>query len=96
MGAHMTPTHAFLFITLCGVLGLLFRKNLLSICVSLLQILVGIFALCSEIFQHLEQWTFIVIALLALMLVIFITSLTYLSIRKRSTLNINEFGELRG
>ena len=88
----------FLFITFCGMVGILLRRNLLNIISSLAQIALGITALFSHKIITINQYKldiyFIVLFMVAL--VIFCYAVALLMIRRRSTLQINELTELRG
>jgi drug/metabolite transporter (DMT)-like permease len=88
----------FLFITFCGLVGILLRRNLLNIISSLTQIALGIATLLSYKITAISKYKldiyFIVLFIVAL--VIFCYAIALIMIRRRSTLQINELTELRG
>lgn len=94
----MEAGNIFLFITICGFMGIFFRQNLLNIIVSLLQVGIGISALASihaDPYENNESAIYFLI-LFIFIISIFIYSVAILTIKKRSTLEVNELTEMRG
>jgi NADH:ubiquinone oxidoreductase subunit K len=82
----------------CGITGVFLKPNLLNIQVSLLQIIGGINALFfyhTSPFKH-NYFHIFLLLFLTLNLILFFCALAVLLIRKRSTLQVNEFTEFRG
>lgn len=88
----------FLFITFCGLAGILLRRNLLNIIVSFAQIILGLTSLIGlkTIALGKESLDLYFILFLVFSLIIFTYAIAILIIRRRSTLEVNELTELRG
>lgn len=94
----MMTIQIFLFITFCGVLGLILRRNFLNTIVSISQIIVGInalfgYAMSASITSYLPLY---VIMFLTFAFMLFCYAIAMLLIKRRSTLNVDELTELRG
>lgn len=94
----MDAETVFLFITFCGLAGILLKRNLLNIIASLAQITLGIISLISLKTIAVSRDTLDVyfIVFLVFSLTIFSYAIAILIIRRRSTLEVNELTELRG
>jgi len=94
----MTFEQSLFFTTCCGLLGVLLRRNFLSIQVAVLQVVTGLNALFAISFAARPNDSFYIYLLIALIftVVIFFYTVAVLLIRRRSTLNVNELTELRG
>jgi NADH:ubiquinone oxidoreductase subunit K len=94
----MNLEHMLLFVTFCGLLGIFLRRNFLNITVSFLQIAIGINALfgINSIPENKNYYLFYLIIFAIFILIIFFHAIAALSIKRRSTLNVNELTELRG
>lgn len=93
----MIPLTVFFFITFCGVLGIFFRRNLLNQSLSLLQIIIGTNGILSFILpNHEHDFSFYLIVFLIFTAFVFLSAISILLIKRRSTLNIDELTELRG
>lgn len=94
----MSPENIFLFVTFCGVIGVLLRRNFLNITVSLLQATIGANALLSNFASEENTQSFAIYLMIFLLftVIIFMQSIAMLMIKRRSTLHVNELTELRG
>jgi hypothetical protein len=93
----MNLEHVLIFITFCGLLGIL-RRNFLNVTVSFLQTAIGINALFGTTLSTTNKNypSLYLIIFVIFILVIFLYAITILLIKRRSTLHINELTELRG
>lgn len=89
----MTSMSIYIFMIFVSIIGLIFRRSLLYLPISILQLSLGINNLLGEI--SIGTIRYIIIALI-LTIIIFIYAITILIIKYRSTVYINELTKLRG
>lgn len=94
----MSPENIFLFTIFCGAVGLLLRRNFLNVAVSLLQAVIGANALLGNFSSQENTQSFAIYLMIFLLFAIltFLQSVAILMIKRRSSLHVNEFTELRG
>lgn len=93
----MTFIDTCLMLTFFGLVGMILRRNLLNISVSLLQFVIGLNALMGYLSTSNDHFfsNYWLIAI-AFIFIIYLSSIALLLIKRRSTLQVNELTELRG
>lgn len=93
----MTFIDSCLVITFFGIIGMVLRRNLLTISLSLLQFTIGLNSLVCYLSTSQDHF-FANYWLLAIVFVfiIYLSAISLLLIKRRSTLQVHELTELRG
>lgn len=89
----MTSISVYIFMIFVGIFGLIFRRSLLYLPISILQLSLGINNLLGEISIGAIRY---IILVLILIIIIFIYAIIILIIKYRSTIYITELTKLRG